>query len=100
MHTTSFCNNHHQVHAQNRNIGKQIIKVLVAGVTKAKYHHVLLYLETQFQQIVNFTKLCTVLSGLFQKDVVYTKLDIYVFIYMISNCKLHDYFCFTERKLV
>jgi hypothetical protein len=32
----------------------QIIKVLVAGVTKGKYHHVLLYLETQFQQIVNF----------------------------------------------
>jgi hypothetical protein len=41
----------------------QIIKVLVAGVTKSKYHHVLLYLETQFQQIVNFTKLSTVLSG-------------------------------------
>ena len=40
----------------------QIIKVL-AGVTKGKYHHVLLYLETQFQQIVNFTKLSTVLSG-------------------------------------
>ena len=38
----------------------QIIKVLVAGVTKGKYHHVLLYLETQFQQIVNFTKLSTV----------------------------------------
>ena len=38
----------------------QIIKILVAGVTKAKYYHVLLYLETQFQQIVNFTKLSTV----------------------------------------
>ena len=38
---------------------KQIIKVLVAGVTKGKHHHVLLYLETQFQQIVNFTKLST-----------------------------------------
>ena len=59
MHTTSFCNNHHQVHAQNRNIGKQIIKVLVAGVTKGAYN-VPLYLETQFQQIVNFIKLSTV----------------------------------------
>ena len=46
-----------------KRLENQIIKVLVAGVTKGKYHHVLLYLETQFQQIVNFTKLSTVLSG-------------------------------------
>jgi hypothetical protein len=44
-------------------IENQINKVLVAGVTKGKYHHVLLYLEIQFQQIVNFTKLSTVLPG-------------------------------------
>ena len=45
-----------------KRLENQIIKVLVAGVTKDKYHHVLLYLETQFQQIVNFTKLSTIQS--------------------------------------
>jgi hypothetical protein len=47
---------------QIERLENQIIKVLVAGVTQRKYHHVLLYLETQFQQIVNFTKLSRVQS--------------------------------------
>ena len=49
---------------------------MVARVTKGKYHHVLLYLETQFLQIVNFTKLSTV-----QQDRLVFYLTVKVYMY-------------------